>query len=128
MGCQSYLAFTTATKFGLDISQQTDQSPHIHLGYKRAELASIPSPPANATETNDTYSVLGTFCVRYDPNPFSTDSLQIRQLFATGMAARIAAKQEDLQKMFGQAAYDIRGKALPQDCFASSGDTGGGAK
>jgi len=117
-GCQGYLAFSTATRFGLDISQQADRSPNVLLGYKRGELASIPAPEKSASTTEDTYSVLGTFCVWYDPNPFSSDSLQIRQYFATGLAAREAAKNPDMQVIFGHAAFKLLKKEeTNQKCF-----------
>ncbi len=105
-GCQGYLVFTTATKAGLHISQQADQSPSALFGYKRAEVASIPANPKNASTTEDTYSVLATFCVRYDPlfSQSAEDSLQIRSVFATGMAAREAAKNPEMQSFFAAAA------------------------
>lgn len=42
-GCNNYLVFSTATKFGLDISQEAGQPPKMALGYKRAEVVIIPA-------------------------------------------------------------------------------------
>lgn len=106
-GCQGYLAFSTATTFGLDVSQRANESPHVVMGYKRAEVASLPASQKNATEVEDTYSVLGTFCASYDPNLSGRDSLQIRSVFTTGMAARKAAGNKDMQKFFAGVAFQI---------------------
>jgi hypothetical protein len=51
-GCQNYLAFGTATKFGLDISQKPDQTVDLTLGYRREEIASIPVAPNGPANTN----------------------------------------------------------------------------
>ena len=122
VGCQGYLVFTTATTFGLDISQQANQTPHVVLGYKRGELASIPATQKNASATEDTYSVLAYFCAKYDPilSQSTTDSLQIRSVFTTGMAARAAASNADMQRYFAEAAMKkIVSGSEPSDkkCF-----------
>lgn len=130
-GCRSYLAFATATTFGLDASQRADQTVDITMGYKRLEVASIPvleeddeqepapagdpvdgDPAAvaktttpDASATHDAYSVLGSFQVVYG-NPF-TEGLVLKQLFATGMVARDVAENEDMQKMFGAMAAKV---------------------
>ena len=110
-GCaEDYLVFTTGTKFGLDISQQPDQPPNLVLGYKRLELASIPAIKKNATTSEDTYSVLGNFCVKADPQllgPFNQDSLQIRSVFSTGMAAREIADNPAMQLFFARHVLGI---------------------
>jgi hypothetical protein len=121
-GCQGYLVFTTATTFGLDISQQANQTPHVVLGYKRGEVASIPASRKNASATEDTYSVLAYFCAKYDPilSQSTTDSLQIRSVFTTGMAAQTAASNTDMQRFFAEAAMKkIVGGSEPSDkkCF-----------
>lgn len=118
-GCSNYLVFTTSTKFGIDASQDGNQPPKMVLGYKRAELAIIPSDHKSATETEDTYAVLSDFCVMANPSlydwtdtiktrdrnsPDIKDSLQIRSIFATGMAAHEAAKTEAIQTLFARAA------------------------
>lgn len=116
-GCNNYLVFTTATKFGLDVSQEAGQPPKMLVGYKRAEIAIIPATHTNADETKDTYSVLGDFCVHADPSlrawwdgikgaPNVADSLQIRSLFVTGYAAQEAAGDKDIQKYFEKAVKD----------------------
>lgn len=97
-GCRSYLAFSTGTTFGLDISQDADQTVDVVMGYQRAEVASIPVPKdTDASTDKDSYSVLGSFYVNYG-NPFtgmftsSQQGLTIRQQFATGLAARYSAE------------------------------------
>jgi len=117
-GCQNVLGFSTATKFGLDISQRPDQTIDVSMGYDRTEVASIPAPKdddanesADGTDkaNTDAYSVLGTFVVSYG-NPFLDQPLVLDQFFATGMAARKAARNPELQKFFGEAAGKIATK------------------
>lgn len=120
-GCNNYLVFTTSTKFGIDASQDGNQPPKVVLGYKRAEVAIIPAEHKAATETEDTYAVLGDFCVMANPSLYDwvdtvfkprskrpadqvKDSLQIRSIFATGMSARKAAENEAIQAHFAQTA------------------------
>lgn len=117
-GCKTHLAFGTATKFGLDISQKPDQTIDVTMGYRRGEMASIPVAPSDNPEpdifdadgTNDAYSVLGRFKVTYgDPWKSGTnDGLHLKQFFATGMAARKAALRPDMQRIFGEAAYEVK--------------------
>ena len=105
-GCTKTLAFGTATKFALDVSQQADKTIDVSLGYDRAELASIPAPrDTDATADTDTYSVLGTFFVHYD-NPWDADGdpLRLNQFFATGAAARAAANSARFRAYFGHSA------------------------
>lgn len=117
-GCQNVLGFSTATKFGLDISQRPDQTIDVSMGYDRTEVASIPAPKnEDATESadgtgTDTYSVLGTFVVSYG-NPFLDQPLVLDQFFATGMAARKAARSPELQRFFGKAAGKIAADNKP---------------
>lgn len=111
-GCvKDYLVFTTGTKFGVDISQQADQPPTMLIGYKRSEIASIPAKKENATEEEDTYSVVGNFCVMVDPQLFATsqtrDSLQIRSIFSTGLAARDIAANPAMQVFFARRAFGL---------------------
>ena len=111
-GCTNVLGFSTSTKFGLDVSQRSDQMVEVSMGYDRAEVASIPAPKDNArqspdgTSGEDAYSVLGTFEVHYG-SPFGDTPLVIDQLFATGFAARQAARDPDMQAYFGKRAHDI---------------------
>ena len=112
-GCKSYLAFSTATKFGLDISQKADQTVEVTMGYRRAEMASVPVPGDTDADANtDSYSVLGRFNVTYgDPfKPGANEGLHLKQFFATGMAAQAAAKNADMQKAFGEAAGEVKAK------------------
>lgn len=120
-GCKNHLAFGTATKFGLDISQKPDQTVSVTMGYQRAEMASIPvagegvsendrgNPTPDADNTHDAYSVLGRFSVKYgDPwKKGPNDGLRLKQFFATGMAARKAAQTPEMQRKFGEAAYAV---------------------
>ncbi len=112
-GCRNQLAFGTATKFGLDISQKADQTIDVTMGYRRAEMASIPVPLDTDASTNtDAYSVLGRFNVTYgDPfKPGENEGLHLRQFFATGMAARVAATNADMRQAFGEAAGQVKAK------------------
>lgn len=116
-GCKSHLAFGTATKFGLDISQKPDQTIDVTMGYRRAEMVSIPVPgETDASATEDAYSVLGRFNVTYgDPfKPGPNEGLRLKQFFATGMAAQAAAKNADMQKAFGKAAGTVKAKQEEQ--------------
>jgi hypothetical protein len=116
-GCNNYLVFTTATKFGLEVYQEAGQPPKMLMGYKRAEIAIIPATHTNADETKDTYSVLGDFCVHANPSLRAwwdgitggsdiADSLQIRSLFVTGYAAQKAASDKDIQTFFTKAVKE----------------------
>ena len=111
-GCAQRLAFGTATKFGIDISQRADQRVDVSLGYDRVEVASIPVPEADgkriATGDQDAYSILGTFYVDVDPNLTSTGTgLHLNQLFATGFAARNAAANPNIGGALGRQAGKI---------------------
>jgi len=109
-GCTRTLAFGTATKFGLDISQKADQTIDVTMGYDRAEVAAIPAPRGHATESGaDTYSVLGTFYVTYG-NPWLNEGIRLNQFFATGMAARKAAQSAKFRTFFGRSAGIIEEK------------------
>lgn len=128
-GCNNYLVFTTATKFGIDISQEAGQPPTMVLGYKRAEVAIIPAKHKLANATEDAYAVLSNFCVMANPsisdwiNSASNtagvkDSLQIRSIFATGLAAREAAESEKIQELFARAAMQrTRDGVTDKQCF-----------
>lgn len=134
-GCTNVLAFTTATKFGLDIAQRADQTVDVTMGYDRSEIASIPVPKkdeiSDADANSDAYSVLGTFWVRYD-TPWGEQPLELDQFFATGMAARQAAKSPEMGKVFGRKAGCIAGKAsgatdkaiCPDDNAGNAGSEG----
>jgi hypothetical protein len=108
-GCAKTIAFGTATKFGLDISQRPDQTIDVTLGYDREEVASIPAPEGDVKKNEDTYSVLGIFYVKYG-NPWTFKPLQLNQIFATGWAAREAANDKRLQEFFGKKAAEISKK------------------
>lgn len=108
-GCANTLAFGTATKFGLDISQRADQMVEVSLGYDRVEVASIPAPQADPSENEDTYAVLGIFDVKYG-NPWKLEPLVLNQFFATGWAARRAAQDPRFQEFFGRRAGEITGQ------------------
>jgi len=110
------LAFGTATKFGLDVSQRPDQMIEVVMGYDRVEVASIPTKEDVDAERlddgkmgKDTYSVLGTFSVTYG-NPWA-EPLVIKQFFATGWAARKGAENVDFQRVLGLKAGEIKREA-----------------
>lgn len=118
VGCKDYLVVTTATKFGLEISQVAKEPPKIALGYKREETTIIPAEHRNTTSGNaseaqtDTYSGLAEFCVMANPSLWDffeglmstgrdvPDGLQIRSFFATGMAAAKAANSVQTRHYF----------------------------
>jgi hypothetical protein len=105
-GCARRLAFATATTFGIDVSQQADQSVQMSLGYDRAETVVMPAEEKGVSDATDTYAVLGTFQVKHG-NPFANQALIIHQFFATGRAAIRAAETEQFQRLFGAEAADI---------------------
>ena len=105
-GCAKSVIFGTATKFGLDISQRADQTIEVSLGYDRVEVVSIPTLDENATQGQDTYSVLGVFSVEYG-NPWRDQPLKLDQFFATGQAAKKAAGTPGLQQLFGVRTRQI---------------------
>lgn len=133
------VVFVTSTKFGLDASQRQDQKVEVTLGYQRAEVASIPmcvpakgstggqtasSSSMTCTEKNgydstgewDAYSLVGAFHVDYG-NPFDTSQpLTLRQVMATGMAARQIAKDPKLRPGFMVAAEQA--VSAPQESTA----------
>lgn len=117
VGCENYLVVTTATKFGLEVSQVANEPPKVSLGYKREETTIIPAEHRNATTDStgaqtDTYSVLAEFCVMANPSLWDfirglsstpndvPDSLQIRSFFATGIAAAKAADTVQTRQYF----------------------------
>lgn len=111
-GCANTLAFGTATKFGLDISQRADQMIEVSLGYDRVEVASIPAPTDDPANGEDTYATLGIFDVRYG-NPWADQPLILNQFFATRWAARQAAQDPRFQEFFGKRAGEITGRRAP---------------
>ncbi len=135
-GCHTVLGFSTATKFGLDISQRADQMIDVTMGYDRSEVASIPAPKgqdasgvtdkacAEDNGCSDAYSVLGTFEVDYG-NPFLLEPVEIRQFFATGMAARKAAKNSDFQQILGNKAGHYATDSALQSKNTPSQQSGG---
>ena len=103
--CTKTLAFGTATKFGLDISQRPDQMIDVTMGYDRYEVVSIPAQNVDAKKDADTYSVLGIFSVSYG-SPWA-EPLVLRQFFATGWAAKNVADDARFQKFFGHKSGEI---------------------
>ena len=130
-GCANRLAFGTATKFALDISQRPDQTVEMTLGYDRAEVIVIPTYTAkdnervakDATARTDTYSVLGTFQVIHG-NPFANQGLIIHQFFATGRAAAVAAGTPGFQEIFGSEAGLIYKRGREEAARQSSTEKG----
>lgn len=124
-GNERYLVFATGTKFGLDFTQRADQNVDVTMGYDRVEIASIPTAlEGTATPTEDVYSVLGSFCVRY-ASPWSDDSaFQLRQVFATGEAAVKVARLDRIRQHFqdvmaGDAAL-CKGSGPDQEAAADA--------
>ena len=103
--CTNTLAFGTATKFGLDVSQRPDQMMDVTMGYDRYEVVSIPAQNVDARKDADTYSVLGIFSVSYG-SPWA-EPLVLRQFFATGWAAQNVAGDPRFQKFFGHKSGEI---------------------
>lgn len=111
VGCADRLAFATATTFGVSASQRADNTAELVLGYDRAEIVSIPAPHANSTKDGagdlnlkDTYSVVGSFEAKYRGLLGSGSGLELRQIFATGFAARNAVANEHFMEVLGDRA------------------------
>lgn len=135
LGCENYLVVTTATKFGLEVSQLANEPPKIVLGYKREETTIIPAEHRNATADGtepqtDTYSVLAEFCVMANPSLWDfirglsstaqdvPDSLQIRSFFATGIAAAKAADSVQTRQYFRDNVLQRTGERRSEKrCF-----------
>lgn len=155
---KDHAVFVTSTKFGIDISQQADQPPKVLVGYKREEgiflpaehenareshedtaspatnpTAGVGDPPREATspsyrKSDDTYSVLGYFCVMANPSlwdfikgiaPFSEDvpdALQITSVFATGFPAQQLAQDESMREFFQEQITKSRLKHSDKRC------------
>jgi hypothetical protein len=96
-----YMVFATGTKFGLDFTQNADQTVDIAMGYDRAEIASIPTAlDGTATPEEDVYSVIGGFCVRYTTPWDKNNDFRLRQVFATGEAAVKTARDPKMREYF----------------------------
>jgi hypothetical protein len=129
-GCQSYLAFNTDTKFGLDISQSAQQQPEVTMGYQRVAIVSMPVLGTNdgrayydANANHDAYSVLGSINIKYDPALSSaTGGIRILQIFATGEAARSVATNAALAGLFASdlASIYVKSKGAPTNALPSS--------
>lgn len=128
-GCvKDHVVFVTSTKFGVDISQQADQPPKMLVGYKRQEAIFLPGEHDNAGDQNDTYSVLGYFCVMANPSlwdfikalaPFSDDvpdSLQIDSVFATGLSAQQLGQDERMREFFQKQITQSKIKTSEKRC------------
>jgi hypothetical protein len=129
MGCvNDHAVFVTSTKFGLDISQQSDQPPKMLVGYNRQEGVFLPAEHKNSAEDDDTYSVLGYFCVMANPSlwdfikalaPFSDDvpdALQINSVFATGLSAQQLAKDNEVREFFRKNLMKSNRKGSDKRC------------
>lgn len=113
-GCMgNNLVFGTGTKFGLDISQRSDQQPEVTFGYQRAEFVSIPLSKSkrvkgNASDDADAYSVLGTFSVSFDPRIFS---LQGKKNFEIKSVTNIVSGAEVITKQTNAISLPVWGNA-----------------
>lgn len=86
-GCSTEsLLFSTKTSVGIDLSA-TNGAPRLNLGYDRTEAAIVPAKPDGGT-----HSVLGGLDA-----DLSMNEVRIKQLFATGQAAQIAASHAQAQ-------------------------------
>lgn len=131
-GCiKDHAVFVTSTTFGLDASQQADQPPKLHIGYKRQEGVSLPARHENAQadgNPSDTYSVLGYFCVMANPSlwdaikalaPFSDDvpdALQISSVFATGLTAQQLGQDPTMREFFQKQLTKSKLKGSDKKC------------
>lgn len=125
---KDHAVFVTSTKFGIDISQQADQPPKVLVGYKREEGIFLPAEHENSSAGDDTYSVLGYFCVMANPSlwdfikaiaPFSEDvpdALQINSVFATGFPAQQLAQDESMREFFQKQITKSKSKTSDKRC------------
>ena len=125
---KDHAVFVTSTKFGIDVSQLADQPPKMLVGYKREEGIFLPAEHKNSSDTDDTYSVLGYFCVMANPSlwdfikaiaPFSgdvPDALQINSVFATGIAAQQLAQDDSMREFFHQKITKSKLKTSEKRC------------
>jgi hypothetical protein len=125
---KDHAVFVTSTHFGIDISQQADQPPKMLVGYKRQEGIFLPAEHKNAGDGDDTYSVLGYFCVMANPSlwdfikaiaPFSEDvpdALQINSVFATGFSAQQLAQDESMREFFQKQITKSKLKSSDKRC------------
>lgn len=87
-GCANEsLFFGTKTSIGIDISA-TAGSPSANLGYERTEIAIVPPK-----QDGNAHDVLGGI----DADLSLANGVRIKELFATGRAARLAAGKADTQ-------------------------------
>ena len=128
-GCvKDHAVFVTSTNFGIDISQQSDQPPKMLVGYKRQEGIFLPAEHQNANADDDTYSVLGYFCVMANPSlwdaikalaPFSDDipdAMQITSVFATGFSAQQLAQDQSMREFFQKQITKSKLKGSEKRC------------
>jgi hypothetical protein len=104
------------------------------VGYKRQEGVFLPAKHENATvgkddkASEDTYSVLGYFCVMANPSlwdaikalaPFSDDipdALQITSVFATGFSAQQLAQDQTMREFFQKQITKSKLKGSEKRC------------
>lgn len=109
-GCASdqHLVFTTSTKFGVDITAADGSTTGLMFGYKRFEGAYVPVDPNHVDDEGnpDMPSLLAVL----DLENGWLSGVDVFQLFATGTAAELAARDPDgLAKVIGGARKDEGG-------------------
>lgn len=101
-GCTGLrVIITTGTTIGLKATPGDGQtrSPQVTLGYKRAELALVPTAGTHASATEDAFSTLAAFY--FNTKWFGRTELS--SFLATGAAARDIQQQPDFQKEIAEA-------------------------
>jgi hypothetical protein len=114
------LVFVTGTSFGLHLKTgESEMSPSLLLGYRRAETAFIPVPDP----TQEVRSVYADILINTKSRDDAADTpaasittnfptvsgVRIRQSFATGKAAENLAHDSDVQAKLNAAAGTVQG-------------------
>jgi hypothetical protein len=101
-GCTGLrVIITTGTTIGLKATPGDGQtrSPQVTLGYKRAELALVPTAGTHASATEDAFSTLAAFY--FNTKWFGRTELS--SFIGTGAAARDIQQQPEFQKEIAEA-------------------------
>ena len=101
-GCGPRVTVTTGTTIGLKATPGDGYTrpPQVTFGYKRAELALVPTVGTHATATEDAFSTLAAFY-------FSTEwfgQTELSSFIGTGHAARRIQQQAGFQEEVAKAA------------------------
>jgi len=106
-GCGPRVILTTGTTLGLKATPGDGQTrpPQVTLGYKRAELALVPTSGKGATTNSDAASTLAAFY-------FSTEwfgKTELSSFIGTGHAARDIQQEPKFQDEINKAAERFEG-------------------